>query len=60
MIMAASYVGVFITPLITSATAAITGSDKTSYRFIAIGIISFALVIITLVLKIGTNKKAEK
>lgn len=60
MIMAASYVGVFITPLITSATAAITGSDKTSYRFISIGIISFALVIITLVLKIGTNKKAEK
>lgn len=47
MILSSSNVGVFIMPLLTSATAAITGSDATSHRFVAVAVIAAVLAVIT-------------
>lgn len=47
MILSSSNVGVFIMPLLTSATAVITGSGATSYRFVAVALIAAVLAVIT-------------
>ncbi len=51
LILSASYVGVFITPLLTSLTAAITGSGSVTYRFIMVAVIGCILAVLTIVLK---------
>lgn len=56
LILATSFVGVFITPLMTSLTAAITGSTSTTYRFYMVAIVSAILAVLTIVLK--REKKA--
>lgn len=48
LVLSSSNVGVFITPVLTSATAVIAGSDATSYRFIAVAVLAVVLCIITL------------
>lgn len=50
LLISASFVGVFITPLLTSLTASITGSESVVYRFYMVAIIAFVLSILTLVL----------
>ena len=52
LIMASTSVGIFITPLLTSLTAAVTGSTAVSVRFIAFGVIGVILAIVTVLLKI--------
>ena len=59
LLMSSSYVGVFITPLLSSVTTAITGKTLTSNTFITIGIVSVILVIVTLILKIQRPQKQE-
>ena len=56
LIMASTSVGIFITPLLTSLTAAVTGSNAVSYRFIGFGLIGILLAVATLVLKIERKK----
>ena len=51
IIMASTSVGIFIAPLLTSLTEAVTGSSAVSYRFIAIGIMSILLAVLTRVLR---------
>lgn len=50
LVLSSSNVGVFIMPLLTSATAAVTGSEATSYRFFAVALIALLLAVVTLVL----------
>lgn len=49
LVLSSSNVGVFIMPLLTSATAAITGSDATAPRFVFCACIAAALAVITLI-----------
>lgn len=51
LVLSNSNVGVFIMPLLTSATAAVTGSEATSYRFFAVALIALLLAVVTLVLE---------
>lgn len=51
LVLSSSNVGVFIMPLLTSATAAVTGSEATSYRFFAVALIALLLAVVTLVLE---------
>ena len=57
ILMAVSHVGAFISPLITSISAAITGSSASSYRFIAIYILCLILAIATIFLKSLTKNE---
>lgn len=56
LILATSFVGVFITPLMTSLAAAITGSESTTYRFYMVAIIAGILAVLTIVLKIEPKR----
>ncbi|MBQ9030896.1 MAG: MFS transporter [Parasporobacterium sp.] len=57
LIMASTSVGIFITPLLTNLTEAVTGSALVATRFIVIGIIALLLAGITVLLKAGTGKR---
>lgn len=62
LLLSASFVGVFITPLLTSLTAAITGSDSVTYRFFMVAIVGVVLIVLTIILKRkpkGFNAKKE-
>jgi len=51
LIMGSTSVGIFITPLLTSLTAAVTGSNAVSYRFITLAIFGVILAIVTIGLR---------
>ena len=51
LLLGSSFVGVFITPLLTSLTARISGSDSVIYRFFMVGIVAVILAILILLLK---------
>lgn len=51
LIMASTSVGIFITPLLTTLTAAVTGSNAVSYRFVTLGIFGAGLAVLTLLLQ---------
>ncbi len=51
LIMGSTSVGIFITPLLTSLTAAVTGSSAVSYRFITLGIFGVVLAVLTILLR---------
>ena len=51
LLLSASFVGVFITPLLTSLTAKITGSGSVTYRFVMVAIVAIVLAVLTVVLK---------
>ena len=58
ILMSVSHVGAFISPLITSISAAVTGSSASSYRFMVISILCVILAIATIFLK--SSAKREK
>lgn len=51
LLLSASFVGVFITPVLTSLTAKITGSESVTYRFVMVAIVAIVLAVLTVVLK---------
>lgn len=51
LLLSASFVGVFITPLLTSLTEAITGSSSVTYRFLMVAVVAVILAVLTIVLK---------
>ena len=51
LVMASTSVGIFITPLLTTLTASVTGSNAVSTRFLAFSVIGAALAVLTLILK---------
>ncbi len=51
LLLSASFVGVFITPLLTSLTATITGNESVTYRFYMVAIVAVILAVLTVVLK---------
>ncbi len=57
LLLSASFVGVFITPLLTSLTAKITGSGSVTYRFIMVAIVAIILAVLTVVLKRSPETK---
>lgn len=57
LILASTSVGIFITPLLTSLTAVVTGSDAVFYRFFALAIIGIVLAVITVILKKEKKKR---
>lgn len=56
LIMGSTSVGIFITPLLTSLTAAVTGSNAVSYRFITLAIFGVILAGVT----IGLREKEQE
>ena len=60
LIMASTSVGIFITPLLTSLTAAVTGSSAVSTRFIAFGVIGAVLAVVTVLLKIEKSSRQQR
>lgn len=57
LIMASSYVGVFIAPVITSLSSAVTGAENVSYRYVVMGVMSVIIAAIAVLLKIETKNK---
>lgn len=57
LLLSASFVGVFITPLLTSLTAKITGSGSVTYRFIMVAIVAIILAVLTVALKRSPKAK---
>ena len=51
LIMSSGNIGVFLAPLMTSATAAIRGSEATMYRFQTLAVIAIALSVVTYIIK---------
>lgn len=47
MILGSSNIGVFVAPLLTSLTAAVTGSPATAYRFATLALVAVALAVVT-------------
>ncbi len=57
MILSSSFVGVFLAPFITNIAALLSGSNSTRYRFLTIAGIAVILAVITVVFKMGKEKK---
>ena len=57
LILASTSVGIFITPLLTSLTAVVTGSSAVFYRFLALAIIGIVLAVITVILKRNRTRR---
>jgi len=53
LILGTSFVGVFVTPVLTTLTANITGSESVTYRFFMVTIVALILSVLTIVLKKG-------
>ena len=51
LILGSTSVGIFITPLLTSLTAAVTGSSLVYYRFFTLAIFGVILAVLTIVLR---------
>lgn len=51
LILGTSFVGVFVTPVLTTLTARITGSESVTYRFIMVFVVAIILAVLTIVLK---------
>ena len=60
IIMGSTSVGIFITPLLTTLTAAVTGSNAVSYRFITLAIFGVILALLTVVLREGTADRGAE
>ena len=60
LLLSASFVGVFITPLLTGLTAKITGSGSVTYRFVMVAIVAIILAVLTVVLKRSTKDSAAE
>lgn len=58
LILGSSNIGVFVMPLLTSATAAVTGSGAASYRFFAVAVLAVLLAALTVALKRGRAGRA--
>ena len=58
LILGTSFVGVFVTPVLTTLTATITGSESVTYRFLMVCVVAVILAVLTVVLKI--KKKDDK
>ncbi len=56
LILGTSFVGVFVTPVLTTLTARITGSESVTYRFIMVFIVAIILAVLTVLLKKGQNQ----
>lgn len=57
LLLSASFIGVFITPLLTSLTAKITGSGSVTYRFVMVAIVAIILAVLTVVFKRSPKTK---
>ena len=51
LILGTSFVGVFVTPVLTTLTANITGSESVTYRFFMVMIVALILSVLTIILK---------
>ena len=58
LLLGTSFVGVFVTPVLTSLTARITGSESVTYRFFMVTIVALILAVLTVVLKREKRNKA--